>query len=236
MMFLDQFFIWKSLKFKENPDHVEVPCKHRRGEGGGLEIVGLSYAGRACLRINRYSGHGFPFHRRNDRGPFFPTQIVVGVLHLLGALFLYLTSQAAHFNDFFLWLLLHLHLLHADLGSWVQILSSSLLTVPRIRRKTLPPFVPLGQSAGSPRESWWAEGFSFRKNSCGNFLRSWAGMPLLRVMPSRILAQRRMALHLWRDRLSHTRSLRIFPSPHASPVEGQRRFPSGMSWGSRPSA
>lgn len=39
---------------------------------------------------------------------FFPTQIVFGVLHLLGALFLYLASKAQDFGSFYPMLLLHL--------------------------------------------------------------------------------------------------------------------------------
>ena len=101
MMFL-QFFIWgvwyvPMWKYLANID----------GAGdwtlwGFLTPVGLAYASTGIAAMVS------PFIVGMIADRFFPTQIVVGVLHLLGALFLYLTSQAAHFNDFFLWLLLHL--------------------------------------------------------------------------------------------------------------------------------
>ena len=101
MMFL-QFFIWgvwyvPMWKFLGNVEGV--------GDWklwGFLTPVGLAYASTGIAAMVS------PFIVGMIADRFFPTQIVVGILHLLGALFLYLTSQAQHFNDFFMWLLLHL--------------------------------------------------------------------------------------------------------------------------------
>ena len=91
MMFL-QFFIWgvwyvPMWKYLANID----------GAGdwtlwGFLTPVGLAYASTGIAAMVS------PFIVGMIADRFFPTQIVVGVLHLLGALFLYLTSQAAHQN------------------------------------------------------------------------------------------------------------------------------------------
>ena len=101
MMFL-QFFIWgvwyvPMWKFLGNVEGV--------GDWklwGFLTPVGLAYASTGIAAMVS------PFIVGMIADRFFPTQIVVGFLHLLGAIFLYLTSQAQHFNDFFMWLLLHL--------------------------------------------------------------------------------------------------------------------------------
>ncbi|MFL2914270.1 MAG: MFS transporter [Opitutales bacterium] len=101
MMFL-QFFIWGVW-------YVPMWKYLANIEGAGdwilwgfLTPVGLAYASTGIAAMVS------PFIVGMIADRFFPTQVMVGVLHLLGAVFLYLTSQATHFNDFFLWLLLHL--------------------------------------------------------------------------------------------------------------------------------
>jgi nucleoside transporter len=103
MMFL-QFFIWGVWY---------VPMWNFLGregfEGAGdwtkwgfLTPVGLAYASTGIAAMIS------PFIVGMIADRFFPTQIVFGVLHLFGALFLYLASQSMHFNVFFPYLLLHL--------------------------------------------------------------------------------------------------------------------------------
>ena len=77
-------------------------------EGVRLETVGFSTPVGLAYASTGIAAMVSPFIVGMIADRFFPTQIVVGILHLLGALFLYLTSQAQHFNDFFMWLLLHL--------------------------------------------------------------------------------------------------------------------------------
>jgi nucleoside transporter len=112
MMFL-QFFIWgvwyvpmwKYLTESGADGKAMLGVdnwNHGKPLWGLLTPIGLAYASTGIAAMVS------PFIVGMIADRFFPTQIVVGVLHLLGALFLYLASQATQFNDFFLWLLLHL--------------------------------------------------------------------------------------------------------------------------------
>lgn len=101
MMFL-QFFIWGVWY---------VPMANFLG---GIDIgdnwtdmdfftpVGLAYASTGFAAMIS------PFIVGMVADRFFPTQVVYGVLHLLGALFLYLASVSTTFDAFFPYLLLHL--------------------------------------------------------------------------------------------------------------------------------
>jgi nucleoside transporter len=101
MMFL-QFFIWgvwyvPMWKFLGNIEGASDWVKW-----GFLTPVGLAYASTGIAAMIS------PFIVGMIADRFFPTQIVFGVAHLLGALFLYMASQASNFNGFFIFLLLHL--------------------------------------------------------------------------------------------------------------------------------
>ncbi len=93
MMFI-QFFIWGVWY---------VPMWNFLGGIGATDAqVGSAYAATGIAAIIS------PFLVGMIADRFFPTQIVFGVLHLLGAMFLYLTSRAQNFDDFYPMLLLHL--------------------------------------------------------------------------------------------------------------------------------
>ena len=69
---------------------------------GLLTPVGLAYASTGIAAMIS------PFFVGMVADRFFPTQIVYGVLHLLGALFLYLAGTSTAWTPFFSFLLLHL--------------------------------------------------------------------------------------------------------------------------------
>ena len=93
MMFL-QFFIWGVWY---------VPMwNFLKGIGASPGEVGTAYAATGIAAMIS------PFVVGMVADRFFPSQIVYGVLHLLGALFLFLTSKATDFASFYPMLLLHL--------------------------------------------------------------------------------------------------------------------------------
>jgi len=94
MMFL-QFFIWGVWY---------VPLwKYLGGiEGVDPQKIGRAYAATGIAAMIS------PFLVGMLADRFFPTQIVYGVLHLLGALFLFLATKATEWSQFYPYLLLHL--------------------------------------------------------------------------------------------------------------------------------
>ena len=101
MMFL-QFFIWGVWYVPMWKYLGSIEGATDWTKWGFLTPVGLAYASTGIAAMIS------PFIVGMIADRFFPTQIVFGVLHLLGALFLYLAAQATHFNVFFPFLLLHL--------------------------------------------------------------------------------------------------------------------------------
>ena len=101
MMFL-QFFIWGVwyVPMWNFIGGIEIAQSWK--EMKLLDPVGLAYASTGLAAMIS------PFIVGMVADRFFPTQIVFGVLHLLGALFLYMASQATTYDAYFPYLLLHL--------------------------------------------------------------------------------------------------------------------------------
>ena len=86
---------------------------------------------------------------------FFATQKVYGFLHILGGVFLYLCGQASGWDEFYLFLLLHLICYMPTLA-----LSNSLcFQNMEDPQRQFPRFVYLVPLAGLPQESLWEVAF-----------------------------------------------------------------------------
>ena len=114
----------------------------------------------ASLRGTAYAATGVaamisPFIVGMIADRFFATQKVYGFLHILGGVFLYLCGQASGWDEFYLFLLLHLICYMPTLA-----LSNSLcFQNMEDPQRQFPRFVYLVPLAGLPQESLWEVAF-----------------------------------------------------------------------------
>ena len=100
MMFL-QFFIW-GVWYVPMWRFLSGNVKGMDWTWGLFTPVGLAYASTGIAAMIS------PFFVGLVADRFFPSQIVYGVMHLLGAVFLYLASQAGMWGGFFGFIVMHL--------------------------------------------------------------------------------------------------------------------------------